>query len=238
MNIEATLNQMLAQETSAGMAIKFGEDDLLRDTQTTSVTVKESSTSINRVKNIEMDDTQLSGTAYLVYKTTRKENKYFDVRTDKCNEIEAPVCKITESTSPNVEVCRPVCKTTEAPTCMTVDIVDKYFNNEENPRLKINIIRTAKDSEVFPHAGRRRRQLARYITSATDEAIKAGSRKEKFDRCQYIFSKKKMHFHYRQHLTKHLCNSGYSSLGTTLYINTCTTDITQNRPTLSTRQIV
>lgn len=57
MNIEATLNQMLAQETSAGMAIKFGEDDLLRDTQTTSVTVKESSTSINRVKNIEMDDT-------------------------------------------------------------------------------------------------------------------------------------------------------------------------------------
>ena len=102
------------------------------------------------------------------------------------------------------DVCRPVCKTAEVSTCKTVDIIDKYFNDEENPRPKINIMKTAKDSEVYPRAGRRRHQLARYITCNTDTAITTGSRIERCNRCQYTSSKKRIHLHYRQHFTKHI----------------------------------
>ena len=72
-------------------------------------------------------------------------------------------------------------------------------------------MRIAKDTEVFPRAGKRRHQLARFITCTTDTAIKAGSRKEKCDRCDYVTSKKRMHLHYRQHLTKHFCGCGYNN---------------------------
>ena len=214
MDIEATLNEMLAQETNDGMEFAFSEEELLRDTnQITSTTVHAATTAVNRVACKEIqdsNDTSLSATATLVCKITKEDTTYFDVRNNKDNVTEAAVCKTTEPISTDTEVRRPVCKITE-PTCKTVELINQYFNDEENPRPKINLMRTLKDGEVYPRAGKRRHQLARYITSMTDEKIKAGARKEKCDRCNYTTSKKKMHLHFRQHFTKHFCSCGYTS---------------------------
>ena len=67
---QATLNEMLVQETASGMAIEFDEEEILGNTQITSVTAKEASTTPNRIANKEMNDTSLSATAELVCKTT------------------------------------------------------------------------------------------------------------------------------------------------------------------------
>ena len=214
MDIEATLNEFLAQETNEGMDLAFNKKELLRDTtQITSTTVQAATTAVNRVACKEPynnNDTSLSATATLVCKITKEDTTYFDVRNNKDNVTEAAVCKTTEPISTDTEVRRPVCKITE-PTCETVEFINQYFSDEDNPRPKINLMRTLKDGEVYPRAGKRRHQLARYITSMTDEKIKAGARKEKCDRCNYTTSKKKMHLHFRQHFTKHFCSCGYTS---------------------------
>ena len=67
---QSTLNEMLVQETASGMAIEFDEEEILGNTQITSVTAKEASTTPNRIANKEMNDTSLSATAELVCKTT------------------------------------------------------------------------------------------------------------------------------------------------------------------------
>ena len=64
--------------------------------------------------------------------------------------IETPtVCKTTEAATSSIEIRSPVCKTTEASTCKTVDIIDNYLSYKENPRLTINLMKMAKDGEVF-----------------------------------------------------------------------------------------
>ena len=68
---------MLAQKTSAGTAMESDVDELLRDTQITSVTVKEASTVANRVASKGMDNTSLSATANLVCKKTSQDCTYY-----------------------------------------------------------------------------------------------------------------------------------------------------------------
>ena len=200
---------MLAQETADGIDITFSEEELLRDnTQIFSTTVKETTTAVHRVACKEIkEDMSLSATASLVCEITKGDLTYFDVSADKDNKTEAAVCEITEPISADVEVRRPVCKISET-TFKTVDLANLYFSDEKNPCFKVNVMKTMKDSEVFPCTSRRRHHLARYITST---AIKAGSTREKCDRCEHATTKKRMHLHYRQHLTKHFCNCGYSS---------------------------
>ena len=82
-----------------------------------------------------------------------------------------------------------------------MELINQYFSDEDNPRPKINLMRTLKDGEVYPRAGKSRHQLARYITSRTDDKVKAGARKDKCDRCDYTTSKKKMHLYFRHHKT-------------------------------------
>ena len=138
-----------------------------------------------------------------------------DVRSDTCNIMPAtPVCKTTGAPT-DVEVRIQVCKTTEVSTCKTVDIIDRYFSDEDNPHPKINVMKIAKESEGCPQAGRRRHRPDRFITCTTDTAIKAGSRKEKCDRCDYTSSKRQMHLHYRQHLTKHFVATAITAPATT-----------------------
>ena len=118
------------------MAMQFDEDELLGETQISSTTVKKAENTINRVASKEMPDsgTSLTATANLVCKITRDARTYFDVRSDTCDIVPtAPVCKTTGAPT-DIEIRRPVCKTTEIPTCKTVDIVDKYFSDEDNPR--------------------------------------------------------------------------------------------------------
>ena len=186
--MEATLNKILAQKTNEGMNLAFSEEELLRDTtQITSTTVQAATTAVNRVACKEMhdnNDTSLSATATLVCKITKEDTTYFDVHNNNDNVTEAAVCKTIEPISTDTEVRRPVCKITE-PTCETVEFINQYFSDEDKPRPKSNLMRTLKDGEVYPRAGKRRHQLARYITSTTDEKIKAGARKEKCDRCDY-----------------------------------------------------
>ena len=142
--------------------MKFNEDELLGETQISSITIKETNKVANRVANKEMkeNDTSLSPTANLVCNITRDNCTYFGVRSDTCNIVEAHVSKITGAPPTDVELRRPVCKTTEVSTCRTLDIADKYFSNEDNPRPKINM-KIARDSVVYARAGRRRHQLAR-----------------------------------------------------------------------------
>ena len=142
MDIEATLNELLAQETEEGMAMEFNGDELLGKTQISSTIVKEAEKTINRAASKEMPerDTSLTATANLVCKITRDARKYFDVRSDNCNTVlAAHVCKTTEAPT-DIKVRRPVCETTEISTCKTVDIVDQYFSDDDNPRPKTNIM--------------------------------------------------------------------------------------------------
>ena len=65
--MEATLNELLAQETEEGIAMEFNEDDLLGDTQISSITFEEANKVANRVANKKMkeNDRSLSATANL-----------------------------------------------------------------------------------------------------------------------------------------------------------------------------
>ena len=67
MDMEATLNELLAQETEEGIAMEFNEDDLLGDTQISSITFEEANKVANRVANKKMkeNDRSLSATANL-----------------------------------------------------------------------------------------------------------------------------------------------------------------------------
>ena len=136
----------LRKKNNEGMDIAFSEEELLRDNaQITSTTIQAATTAVNRVAWTEMhnnNDTSLSATASLVCKITKEDTTYFYVCANKDNVTDAAVCKITEHISANTEERRPVCK--------TVDFINQYFSDEDNPRPKINLMRTLKDSEVYP----------------------------------------------------------------------------------------
>ena len=82
---------------------------------------------------------------------------------------------------------------------------------KDNSSEKINIMKLHKEETVYPRDGKRRNTLRRWITERTDEAIKAGDRREVCSLCQYTSSRKQMHVYFRQHYTKHFCSCGYQS---------------------------
>ena len=51
MDIEATFNEMLAQDTASGLDRQFDKEELLGDAQITSVTANEASTTFNWTAN-------------------------------------------------------------------------------------------------------------------------------------------------------------------------------------------
>ena len=86
------------------------------------------------------------------------ENKYFDIRAERCTEIIKLVCKTTAMDNNSM-----VCKTTrnEPPICKTME--------------------DDKENLVFPKTEDKRNSLCRFISTKTEDWIKARPRRgEKF----------------------------------------------------------
>ena len=199
MDLEAILTEMLEEETTRGMNMEISEEELLGESTAceiaasptiASVTVIEPRIISNSIPCKEVDRALIKE-AEVFCKTNTDENKYFDIRAERCTEIIKPVCKTTAMDNNSM-----VCKTTRnAPSiCKTME--------------------DDKENLVFPKVGDKRNSLCRFISTKTEDRIKAGSRRDRCPECTFTSSRRKMHVHVRQHYTKHFCPCGFRS---TLY---------------------
>ena len=98
-------------------------------------------------------------------KTNTDENKYFDICAERCKENIRPVCKTTGVNNDSM-----VCKKTrtEPPICKTME------DNKENL--------------VFSKTGDERNLLRRFISTKTDDRVKAGSRRNRCQEFSFTFT--------------------------------------------------
>ena len=80
----------------------------------------------------------------MVCKTTKKDYKYFDIRTDGCKQISSDsisVCKIAK----NSNKIDSACKTADHFICKKIDIVEQYFSDVDSQQYMINIVKLSKN---------------------------------------------------------------------------------------------